>query len=113
MSPERTKQAVETEFVSLARRVFSDDLVALILYGSYLKSTFVQGVSDINVLVIVAENRPVALARIGSEGARLLRRHRITPLVLTRREFVSSADVFPMEYLDIVEIHIPELPDEG
>jgi hypothetical protein len=35
----------------------------------------------------------------------LMRRNKITPLILSRREFVTSADVFPMEYLDIVETH--------
>lgn len=105
MSPERTKQAIENEFVSLARSVFGDQLVALILYGSYVKDSYVQGVSDINVLIIVAENRPGPLSDLGSRGSRLMSRHRITPLVLSRKEFVTSADVFPMEYLDIVDAH--------
>jgi hypothetical protein len=31
----------------------------------------------------------------------LMRKYRITPLILTRTEFINSADVFPMEYTDI------------
>jgi hypothetical protein len=30
-----------------------------------------------------------------------MRRYKITPLILTRSEFINSADVFPMEYADI------------
>lgn len=104
-SRKHTKQAVETEFVALARSVFGDRLVSLTLYGSYLKETFTPGVSDVNVLVIVGENSEEALRALGARGSRLMRRNRITPLVLSRREFVTSADVFPMEYLDIVESH--------
>ena len=104
-SRKKTKQAVETEFVALARSVFGDKLVSLTLYGSYLKETFTPGVSDVNVLVIVGENSEAALRALGARGNRLMRRNRITPLVLSRREFVTSADVFPMEYLDIVETH--------
>lgn len=99
------KQAVETEFVALCRSVFGERLVSLTLYGSYLRETFSPGVSDVNVLVIVSENLPDALRRLGRQGRRLMRKNRITPLVLSRREFVSSADVFPMEYMDIVENH--------
>ena len=104
-SRSKIKQAVETEFVALARNVFGDQLVSLTLYGSYLKETYSPGVSDINVLVIVAGHSEPALRALGSRGARLMKRNRITPLVLSRREFVTSADVFPMEYLDIVETH--------
>jgi len=104
-SRKKTKQAVETEFVALARSVFGDRLVSLTLYGSYLKETFTPGVSDVNVLLIVGENSEEALRALGARGHRLMRRNRITPLVLSRQEFVTSADVFPMEYLDIVETH--------
>jgi len=104
-SREKTKQAVEAEFVALARSVFGEKLVSLTLYGSYLKETFTPGVSDVNVLVIVGESSDAALRDLGAKGSRLMRRHGITPLILTRREFVTSADVFPMEYLDIVETH--------
>ena len=104
-SRKTTKQAIETELIALARSVFGDKLVSLTLYGSYLKETFAPGVSDVNVLVIVGENSEEALRALGARGSRLMRRKRITPLVLSRREFVTSADVFPMEYLDIIETH--------
>ena len=104
-SREKIKQAVEAEFVALARSVFGEKLVSLVLYGSYLKETFSPGVSDINVLVIVGENSESALRELGAKGNGIMRRNRITPLVLSRREFVTSSDVFPMEYLDIVETH--------
>ena len=32
-----------------------------------------------------------------------MRRYNITPLILTKSEFINSADVFPMEYADIGE----------
>ncbi len=104
-SRKKIKQAVETGFVALARSAFGDRLVSITLYGSYLKETFMPGVSDVNVLLIVGENSEEALRALGARGHRLMRRNRITPLVLSRREFVTSADVFPMEYLDIVEAH--------
>lgn len=102
---DKTKRALGVDFVELARSVFGETLESVIVYGSFLKATFTPGASDVNVLVIVGEGHEPALRELGRRGRRLMRSHRITPLVLTRREFVSSADVFPMEYLDIVETH--------
>jgi len=32
-----------------------------------------------------------------------MRKYKITPLILSKTEFVNSADVFPMEYLDMMD----------
>ncbi|MFW5745885.1 MAG: hypothetical protein ACOC37_01825 [Spirochaetota bacterium] len=104
-STEKTKRALAVDFVELARSVFGEALESVTVYGSFLKATFTPGTSDVNVLVIVGEGHERALRELGRRGKRLLRSHRITPLVLTRREFVTSADVFPMEYLDIMDTH--------
>lgn len=102
---EKTMQAIEGDFVTLAKSIFGGGLESVIVYGSFLKETFVSGVSDVNVLVIASDGHEAGLRELGRTGRRVMRRHRITPLVLTRREFTTSADVFPMEYLDIVDTH--------
>ena len=104
-SREQTSRVVEHDFVSLATGTFGEKLESVIVYGSLLKETFTPGTSDVNVLVVVKEGHEAALRELGRRGRRLMRRYRITPLVLTRREFVTSADVFPMEYLDIADTH--------
>ncbi|MFW5744825.1 MAG: hypothetical protein ACOC2D_16240 [Spirochaetota bacterium] len=104
-STEKTKRALGVDFVELARSVFGEAVESVIVYGSFLKPTFTPGASDVNVLVVVGEGHESALRELGRRGRRLMRTHRITPLVMTHREFVTSADVFPMEYLDIVETH--------
>lgn len=102
---EQTTRALEVDFVELAKQVFGASLESVIVYGSFLKETFTPGLSDVNVLVVAGEGHESALRELGRRGRRLLRKHSITPLVLTRREFATSADVFPMEYLDIVDTH--------
>jgi len=105
VSKEATSRAIEHDFVDLAKRIFGETLESVIVYGSFLKPTFTPGTSDVNVLVVVREGHEAALRALGRDGRRLMRRHRVTPLVLTHDEFVTSADVFPMEYLDIVDTH--------
>ncbi|POR00998.1 hypothetical protein AU468_09020 [Alkalispirochaeta sphaeroplastigenens] len=84
---------------------FGDNLDSVTLYGSYVRGTFQRGVSDINALILL--NRPdgAQIQRFGGEARRFLRSRRITPLILTRTEFLSSADVFPLEYADIRQTH--------
>lgn len=98
---EKTAQAVEKDFLQIVTDVFQDNLKSVMLYGSYAGTRFVPGVSDVNVLVIVEEVVPEELAALSSRAYRLINKHRITPLILSEAEFLRSADVFPMEYLDI------------
>jgi predicted nucleotidyltransferase len=104
-SRERIESALRQEISELLTRVFGEHLLSLILYGSYLRESFQPGSSDVNLLVILNTSGDQPLRELGEIGNRTLRRNRITPLILSRDEFLSSADVFPMEYLDIAENH--------
>ena len=103
MTIEQTKilEKVENVFVPLVKEVFSDKLVSVILYGSAVKGRFTNKISDVNVLILIAEDSPDEVIFLGKKTARLIWKNRITPLILTVSEFINSADVFPMEYLDI------------
>ena len=103
MTKEQTRilEKVETAFVPMAKDVFSDNLVSIILYGSAVKGRFTDGVSDVNVLVLISESSPDDIITFGKKAARLISKNRITPLIMTVNGFANSADVFPMEYLDI------------
>ena len=84
------------------------DLRALYLYGSALAPGFDPAKSDVNLLLVVQAldfDRLDALAhaasklkrpRPGSGGTRF------TPIVLTEEQIRESADVFPMDLLDLL-----------
>jgi hypothetical protein len=99
------QNAIQHTFVDLIQETFGSSLQSVIIYGSYLTETFTPGVSDINVLIVLEDVDPASLADFGRRAGRHMQRYRITPLVLSRQEFLSSSDVFPMEYLDIVSTH--------
>lgn len=94
---------IEGPFLESVRSSFGENLLSVMAYGSYASGGFVPGVSDVNILVILKEPRHEQIVSFGRAAHRLLRKHRITPLILTRREFANSADVFPVEYYDIRE----------
>jgi predicted nucleotidyltransferase len=99
---EKTR-AVITELTTRLKEVFSGDLLAIVLYGSAISDSYCEGVSDINVLIILEKGNAARLSAFGKAAKTLLRKYRISPFIMTREEFTTAADVFPIEYCDILE----------
>ena len=93
------------DLVSQLRAAYGGALRAVVLYGSAAAGEHVPKRSDYNVLVIVDElgmpqlRAAAATARAWGEAGNP------PPLTLTTAEWRGSADVFPMEYADILERH--------
>jgi hypothetical protein len=104
------------DLVAQLRAAFGGALRAVVLYGSAAAGERATPQSDQNVLVVVdalgmAELRAVAptIRAWGEAG-------HAPPLTLTTAEWRSSADVFPMEYTDVLDYHRTlhgALPVEG
>jgi predicted nucleotidyltransferase len=101
---ETSLKKIREEFIPEVQKSFGDALEAVILYGSAARGSYVPGGSDINLLIIIREPDPEKIMALGSEQARLLKKHHISLHVLSEGEFIRSADIFPMEYLDIREV---------
>src|SRR4029453_9577001 len=93
------------ELVAQLQKVYGAQLRAVVLYGSRAAGEHIPKRSDYNVLVIVDEltmqhmRAGAAVARAWGEDGNP------PPLTLTRSEWRGSADIFPMEYADILERH--------
>jgi predicted nucleotidyltransferase len=91
------------QLVSQLRTAYEDDLVAVVLYGSAAGGEHIAKRSDYNVLVVLKAigmhrlKAAAAVARAWNESGNP------APLTLTESEWKSSADIFPMEYADILE----------
>ena len=93
------------ELVAQLQKVYGAGLRAVVLYGSAAAGEHIPKRSDYNVLVIVDElsmahmRSSAAVARAWGEKGNP------PPLTLTLTEWRGSADIFPMEYADIIERH--------
>ena len=94
------------EFSARLKETFANDLLAVILYGSAVGSTYQAGVSDINVLVVLENSNAEKMFLLGKSVKSLLRKNRISPFIMTREEFVTASDVFPLEYNDILDNNV-------
>lgn len=91
--------------VAQLRQVHGDGLQAAVLYGSAASGEEIAGRSDLNVLAIVSEVRLDTLRALGQTMRAWQEAGNPPVLEMTTAEWQSSADIFPMEYADILERH--------
>ena len=95
------KAYAEGPFLDLIKTAFQDNLCSVIIYGSYVSGNFVEGVSDVNILILLEKSLSEQIENFGVSANKTIKSYKITPLIMTKSEFLNSADVFPMEYYDI------------
>lgn len=95
------------KYMSEIKKIFGDNLVSVILFGSAVRGDFVKGKSDINLLIVRKKRNSNEMLKLHKIYKKLKRRINLAvPLLLTENEIKRSTDVFPMEYRDIKDFHI-------
>ena len=93
------------ELVARLKDAFGAELRAVVLYGSAAAGEHIAGRSNYNVLVLV-ETLSVDRLRAAAPATQAwIKAGNPAPLTLTTAEWRASADIFPMEYADILERH--------
>lgn len=92
------------DLVTQLKQVHGSALRAVVLYGSAASDEQVAG-SDQNVLVIVERLALETLRTLAQTTRAWQEAKNPPPLTLTVDEWLRSADIFPLEYADILERH--------
>ncbi|HEY7530025.1 MAG TPA: hypothetical protein VIC56_05040 [Gemmatimonadota bacterium] len=103
-------------FVEQLQKLYGDALQAVAVYGSTVAGERIPKRSDTNVLVVVERLELELLRGEGAIARGWAEAGNPPPITLTAEEWRGSADVFPMEYADILESHRVvhgRLPVEG
>lgn len=93
------------ELVAQLKDAYGQTLRSVVLYGSAVAGEHIAKKSDYNILIVLDA---VPLDRLAAVGAVLRawgESGNPPPMMFTDAEWRSSADVFPMEYADILERH--------
>lgn len=96
--------------------VYAGELVGVALYGSAARGDEVERHSDLNVLVVVHHVTMEHLRKSAPVSRSWREAGNPPPLTLTLAEWQGSADIFPIEYADILAHHrvlAGRLPLEG
>ena len=91
------------ELVSQLRAAYGTTLQAVVLYGSAAAGEHIPKKSDYNVLVIVDALDASRLTAASAVSRAWAEAGNPAPLTLTTSEWRGSADIFPMEYADILD----------
>ena len=104
------------ELTTQLRAAYGKELRALVLYGSAAVGQQIAKRSDYNVLAIVDVLDAQHLVAASATSRSWSEAGNPAPLTLTTAEWRGSADIFPMEYADILDRHrvlFGELPLDG
>ncbi len=93
------------ELVAQLNSGFADGLRSVVLYGSAAAGEHIPDRSDYNVLVIVKRLDADRLRALSATARAWGQAGNPPPLIFTEEEWRDSADVFPMEYADMIDRH--------
>ncbi|MGH7576009.1 MAG: hypothetical protein ACREM1_12905 [Longimicrobiales bacterium] len=83
---------------------FGDELRSVLLYGSITRDEYVDGVSNVNVLVLLNDISTRTFTRAGPL-AHQWEKVGLMPMLLEREEWARASDVFAVEVLDMIGAH--------
>lgn len=104
--PHSSLQEILPRYTARVREAYGDALVSLIIYGSAAGPSYIPDQSDINVMLVLSDAGVSRLRQYAPIYEQWRGRRFTAPLLVTREYLRSSADVFPMEFLDIKEQHL-------
>lgn len=94
------------QWLAPVRGALDKDFLAAYLTGSVLNAGFDPQHSRVNILVFARALAPDTLDRLAAAIPAAKKPPHFEPLFLTRDQFGASLDVFPMEWLDLIERHL-------
>ncbi|MDH4100475.1 MAG: hypothetical protein OEV28_07860 [Nitrospirota bacterium] len=94
-----------SQYTAQVREAFGDALVSLIIYGSAAGDAYLPDQSDVNIMLVLTDSGVNRLRQYAPIYKQWRGRRFSAPLLVTQEYLRTSADVFPMEFLDIKERH--------
>lgn len=94
-----------SELLAAVQSLYGDHLRSVVRFGSAVAGELLPGQSDTNLLIIVDEVPLSALLHNAEAVQKWAAAGNPAPMLLTFDEWRSSADIFAMEYADILHRH--------
>jgi len=92
-------------FAGEVKSALGDGLRTALLYGSAVRGEWLSALSDINVLVLVADINGASLTSL-SPVVKRFAKERVRPIVVEQREWQRATDVFGIELTEMQEWHV-------
>jgi hypothetical protein len=102
--PNDTQKLLRT-YVKEVKDRLGERLDGLLLYGSAVRGEFLQGRSNLNILLLLSSYDSTVLKQYSALHRQWSKEQIVAPLFLTEKELHLSAKVFPLEFMEIQEQH--------
>ena len=103
--PDEARYTLE-RYLGQLRHQLGEEVEAVILYGSLARGEYVQGRSNINLLILIRRFSLGLGQRFGGLHRRWGKEGIIPPLMITLDELRTSSTLFPLEYFEIKDAHV-------
>lgn len=103
---EAVENAVLRKMVQSLEAALGERLRSIVLYGSAARGDFQKATSNFNLLVVLDELSPSALEALSPVALRWCKEGQPFPRLFSPQLIADSADVFPIEFLDIRSHHL-------
>lgn len=103
--PEKSRKVI-INFADQIAEAFMGKVESLILFGSAAGGDFLEGKSDINILIVLDEVRAIDLNMIMHIGKKYAKKGLGIPLIFEKDHVATSLDTFPIEFSDMKRRHI-------
>jgi len=106
MDKRQKPEEIFSEIIEDYKKIYGDDLISIILYGSGAGNDYNPGKSDVNFLMILSEAAIDQLDRAIKTVSKWKKKKVATPLIMTKTYINSSLDAYPLEFLNMKQNHI-------
>jgi len=97
----RKPEEIFSEITGDYRKIFGEELISIILYGSAVGEDYIPGKSDINFLITLTDRGIEGLDSALETVRRWRKRNVAIPLFMTRSFLAGSQDSYPVEFLNM------------
>lgn len=97
----KNPEEIFAEFTDDCRKIFGEELLSVILFGSGAGEDYVPGKSDLNFLIVLTDRGIEELDRALEMVGRWKQRNVAVPLFMTRSYLAESQDAYPIEFLNM------------
>ncbi|MCX5819590.1 MAG: hypothetical protein NT047_06735 [Deltaproteobacteria bacterium] len=102
----KNPEEIFAEITGDYRKIFGEDLISIILYGSGAGEDYMPGKSDLNFLITLTDRGLEGLDRVLETVGRWRKRNVAIPLFMTREYLAGSQDAYPIKFLNMKRIYI-------
>jgi len=103
--PEKSRDTI-AKFTDKMVESLGENLSSALLFGSAVAGEYIEGKSDINILLTLQSVRAVDLNIILDNGKKFIKKGLAVPLIFEKDHITTSLDTFPIEFSDMKNRHI-------